>query len=301
MPKPDRPAKPDRLEQARLDKLAQIVELGHDPFGQRFDGKIAIAAARQKCPEESGVDGDEVRVTGRLMLRRKAGKLRFFDLKDASGRIQLLCSRGDMTDGQWKLMSAFDLGDLIGVDGRLRRTDSGEISVFVTGLTMLCKALAPPPEKHAGVQDDELRLRHRSLDLIYTDGVLETQIARTKVVASVRRTLAERGFVEVETPVLHNVAGGAAARPFTTHHNALDIDLYLRIALELHLKRLMVGGIEKVFEIGRVFRNEGIDATHNPEFTMMEVYEAYGDYGSMMDLTEAVFVDAAKAVGLEGE
>lgn len=301
MPKPDRPAKPNRLEQARLDKLAQIVELGHDPFGGRFDDKVAIADARQKCPEESGVDGDEVRVAGRLMLRRKAGKLRFFDLKDASGRIQLLCSRGDMTEEQWKLMSAFDLGDLIGVDGRLRRTDSGEISVFVTGLTMLCKALAPPPEKHAGVQDDELRLRHRSLDLIYTEGVLETQIARTKVVASVRRTLADRGFVEVETPVLHNVAGGAAARPFTTHHNALDIDLYLRIALELHLKRLMVGGIEKVFEIGRVFRNEGIDATHNPEFTMMEVYEAYGDYGSMMDLTEAVFVDAAKAVGLEGE
>lgn len=290
------PAKPDRFEQARLDKAQQIIDLGHDPFGQRFDNHEPVAVVRDRCPAESGVMGEKIRVAGRIMLRRKAGKLRFYDIEDVSGKIQLLFSRGDLDDAQWNLMSALDLGDIIGVDGCLRRTDSGEVSVFVQQLTVLCKSLAQPPEKHHGVTDIETLLRHRELDLIYTEGVRDRLLLRSRILDSVRQTLRARRFVEVETPVLHAVAGGAAARPFITHHNALDIDLFLRIALELHLKRLMVGGIERVFEIGRVFRNEGIDATHNPEFTMIEIYQAYGNYESMMDLTEAIVTDAARVV-----
>ncbi|QDT65539.1 lysine--tRNA ligase [Calycomorphotria hydatis] len=295
------PGKPDRLEKARLDKLEKIVELGRDPYGQRFDDHRPIADVREECPEESGVEGATVRVAGRVMNRRKAGKLRFYVLKDATASIQLLFSRGDLSEEQWELMGALDLGDLAGIDGVLWRTDSGEVSIKVKELTPLCKSLTSPPEKHSGLQDIETLLRHRSLDLIYTEGVLDKMLQRPKIIASVRQTLVEQKFVEVETPVLHNVAGGAAARPFTTHHNALDIDLYLRIALELHLKRLMVGGVERVYEIGRVFRNEGIDATHNPEFTMMEVYQAYGDYRSMMDLTEAIVTNCVQALYPEKE
>ncbi|MBX3437587.1 MAG: lysine--tRNA ligase [Planctomycetaceae bacterium] len=288
-------AKPDRFEAARLQKLQTIVDLGRDPFGQRFDGHAAISEVRPRCPDESGVSGDAVRIAGRIMLRRKAGKLRFLDIEDATGKIQLLFSRGDLSEEQWELMGALDLGDLIGVDGHLRRTDSGEVSVMVTELTVLCKSLTQPPEKHHGVTDIETLLRHRELDLIYTDGVRDKLLLRSKIVDSVRGTLRAQGFVEVETPVLHAIAGGAAARPFTTHHNALDMDLYLRIALELHLKRLMVGGIERVYELSRVFRNEGIDATHNPEFTMLEVYQAYGNYETMMDLTERIVCDAVRS------
>ena len=291
-----KPQKIDRFEKARLDKLEKIVELGHDPFGQRFDGHLAIETARGKCPEESGVNGEKVRLAGRIMLRRKAGKLRFFDIRDSTGKIQLLFSRGDLSPEQWELMGQLDLGDLIGIDGAMRRTDSGEVSVWVEDLTVLCKSLTQPPEKHHGVTDVETLLRHRELDLIYTEGVRDKLVLRSSIIDSVRRTLRERDYHEVETPVLHAIAGGAAARPFITHHNALDIELYLRIALELHLKRLMVGGIERVFEIGRVFRNEGIDATHNPEFTMIEIYQAYGNYETMMDLTEAIVSDAAKVV-----
>ncbi|MGC1275399.1 MAG: lysine--tRNA ligase [Planctomycetaceae bacterium] len=294
------PQKPDRLEKARIDKLEKIVALGHDPFGQRFDGHRAIGDVRTLCPPASGTPGEAVRIAGRIMLRRKAGKLRFFDVADASGQIQVLCSRGDLGEEQWELMSQFDLGDLVGIDGKMWRTDSGEVSLFADRLHILCKALAQPPEKFHGASDVELLLRHRSLDLIYTEGVRDRMLLRTKILESVRKTLNSRSFVEVETPVLHAVAGGAAARPFKTHHNALDIELFQRIALELHLKRLMVGGIERVYEIGRVFRNEGIDATHNPEFTMMEVYQAYGDYESMMDLTEAVVVEAVRVVKESG-
>ncbi|MEZ6058443.1 MAG: lysine--tRNA ligase [Planctomycetaceae bacterium] len=290
------PQKIDRFEAARREKLEKIVEMGHDPFGQRFDDHQPIAEARSKCPDEPGVLGDVVRVAGRIMLRRKAGKLRFIDIEDASGKVQLLFSRGDLDDAQWELMGQLDLGDLVGIDGALRRTDSGEISIFVQKLTILCKSLVQPPEKFHGAQDIELLLRQRYIDLIYTDGVRDRMLLRSKIFDSIRQTLRAERFVEVETPVLHAIAGGAAARPFTTHHNALDIELYLRIALELHLKRLMVGGIERVYEIGRVFRNEGIDATHNPEFTMIELYQAYGDYRSMMDLTESIIGNAARVV-----
>ncbi len=290
-------SKPDRFEQDRLKKLKKIEALGFDPWGGRFDGHMPIARARELCPEEPGVRGQYVRVAGRILRRRKAGKLRFYDIKDWTGKIQLLFSRGDVGEQQWELLSAIDLGDIIGIDGWLWKTDTGEKSVFVDRLTPLCKSLAQPPEKYHGARDIELLLRRRYIDLIYNEGVLERMLKRTKIIDSIRETLKSEGFVEVETPMLHAVAGGAAARPFVTHHNALDIDLYLRIAPELHLKRLLVGGLERVFEIGRVFRNEGIDATHNPEFTMIEIYQAYGDYRSMMDLTEKLIVNAVRSLG----
>ena len=289
--------KPHRLEAARLEKLQKIRDLGLDPWGQRYDGHIPISEAREKCPEESGTDGETVRVAGRIMLRNNRGKLKFYHVQDWTGRIQLMVSRGDLSDEQWELVGALDLGDLVGIDGRLRVSQTGEKTIFAEKITMLCKSLAQPPEKFHGAKDVEMLLRQRSIDLIYNEGVLDRMLKRTRIIHSIRQTLSDEGFVEVETPVLHAVAGGAAARPFITEHNTLGIELFMRIALELHLKRLMVGGVERVYEIGRVFRNEGIDATHNPEFTMIEVYQAYGDYGSMMDLTEKIVVDAAEMLG----
>lgn len=290
-------SKPDRFEKARLQKLEKIEALGLDPWGQRFDGHIPIARARDMAPTEPGATGEDVRIAGRLMSRRKAGKLRFFDIKDQTGRIQLLISRGDVTTELWELLGALDLGDLVGIDGHLKVTDSGETSVFVTHVTVLCKSLAQPPEKFHGAKDMELLLRQRYIDLIYNDGVLERMLQRSAIIDSIRQTLRSQNFNEVETPVLHSIAGGAAARPFITNHNTLEMELFLRIALELHLKRLMVGGIERVFEIGRVFRNEGVDSTHNPEFTMIEIYQAYGDYNAMMDLAESIITDAVRALG----
>lgn len=287
---------PDRLEAARLEKLAAIEALGLDPWGERFDNHRPIREARERCPSEPGTMGDDIRVAGRIMLRNNKGKLKFFHLQDWTGRIQLMCSKGDFSDEQWKLIELIDLGDLIGVDGKLKVSNTGEKTIGVSNVTFLTKSLAQPPEKFHGAKDIELLLRQRYIDLIYNDGVLERMLQRGRIIDSVRRTLRERGFVEAETPVLHAIAGGAAARPFTTHHNALDMELYLRIALELHLKRLMVGGVERVYEIGRVFRNEGVDSTHNPEFTMIELYQAYGNYETMMELTEALFVNAIASI-----
>ena len=289
-------SEPDRFEIARLEKLRAIEALGVDPWGQRFDGHQPIAKAREDCPAESGQMGPAVRVAGRIMLRNNKGKLKFFHLQDWTGRIQLMCSKADFSDEQWKLIELVDLGDLIGVDGHLKVSNTGEKTIGVSHVTFLTKSLAQPPEKFHGARDIELLLRQRYIDLIYNEGVLERMLRRGKIIDSVRQTLRERGFVEAETPVLHAIAGGAAARPFVTHHNTLDMPLFLRIALELHLKRLMVGGVERVYEIGRVFRNEGVDSTHNPEFTMMELYQAYGDYETMMELTEFIFTNAIKAI-----
>ncbi len=290
------PQKPDRFELERLKKLEAIEALGLDPWGHRFDGHIPIAAARAKAPAEAGATGEMVRVAGRLMLRNNKGKLKFYHLQDATGRIQLMVSKADVSEEQWKLVENLDLGDLIGADGTLRLTNTGEVTVFIKELTMLCKSLAQPPEKFHGARDTEMLLRQRYIDLIYSEGVLPRMLKRTKILESIRDTLRAQNYLEVETPVLQSIAGGAAARPFVTHHNALDIPLFLRISLELYLKRLMVGGIERVYEIGRVFRNEGIDGTHNPEFTMLELYQAYGNYETMMDLTEAIVVNAVRAV-----
>jgi len=282
------------LEVARLAKLEKIEQLGIDPWGQRFDGHLHIDAARAKCPEENGVDGETVRVAGRLVRWSDSGKLRFGHIQDYTGKIQIAVSKKEVDEQTWELVDCLDRGDNIGVDGVLKLTKTGEKTVFVTKLAILGKSLAQPPEKWHGLEDIETRLRQRYTDLIYTEGVLDRMLKRLKIIESVRSTLKGEEYFEVETPVLHAIAGGAAARPFITHHNALDIDLYLRIALELHLKRLMVGGIERVYEIGRVFRNEGVDSTHNPEFTMIELYQAYGNYETMMDLAEKIISHAAK-------
>jgi lysyl-tRNA synthetase class 2 len=300
----------DALEAARREKLRRIIDLGHDPWGGRFDDHSAIGEIRAredeievepvgdcatgKPPEQHG---PRVRAAGRIVLQRKAGKLIFADIRDWSGQIQLFIGKNQVGEGNWELALCLDLGDIVGVDGELKRTKTGELTVFVERLHILSKALASPPAKHHGLNDPELRQRMRYLDLIHTEGVLERFLRRTRIVQSIRNTLCGEGFIEVEGPTLHSIAGGAAARPFTTHHNALNIPLYLRIALELHLKRLLVGGIERVYELGRVYRNEGISPRHNPEFTMLEVYQAYGDYGCMMDLTEKIIVDAIRATG----
>ncbi len=299
-----------RLEAARRAKLKQIEELGLDPWGGRFDGRTPIAQIRTRESEirveptgdcqtgrPPGQHGPHVRAAGRIMLQRKAGKLIFLDVRDWTGKIQLLIGKRQVGEKSWALAQCLDLGDIIGVDGELKRTKTGELTIFADELHFLTKSIAPPPAKHKGLVDPELRQRMRYLDLIHGEGVLERFLRRTKIVQSIRDTLAAEGFVEVEGPTLHAIAGGAAARPFTTHHNALDISLFLRIALELHLKRLLVGGMERVYELGRVYRNEGIGPRHNPEFTMLEAYQAYGDYRTMMDLTEKLVVEAIRASG----
>ncbi len=260
-------------------------------------------------PNESQPDhppeqhGPKVRAAGRIVLRRPSGKVHWLQVRDWTGTIQVMLGKAQVGEENFALAQCLDLGDIVGVDGELRRTMKGELTIFASDLRLLCKSIATPPEKHKGLADPELRQRRRYLDLIHTDGVLETFLRRSKIVQSIRNTLAGRGFVEIEGPTLQTIAGGAAARPFITHHNALDIDLYLRIALELHLKRLLVGGMERVYEMGRVYRNEGIDARHNPEFTMIEIYQAYGNYETMMELTEAMIVDAIltmKGLGARG-
>jgi lysyl-tRNA synthetase class 2 len=320
---------PGDWQSARREKLRRIAELGHDPWGGRFDDHTAIADIRARAGEivlrlqdgrevalpdfsatpadfdfrkwlaEHGageIVGPQVRAAGRIVLHRDKGKLQFIDIRDMTGQIQLFVGQQQVGD-DWELAKCLDLGDIIGVDGELRRTKTGELSIFAQRLRILSKSLAAPPEKHHGLTDPELRHRLRYLDLTYGEGVMERFLNRTKIVRSIRETLHQRGYVEVEGPTLHSIAGGAAARPFKTHHNTLDIDLFLRIALELHLKRLMVGGMERVYELGRVYRNEGISQKHNPEFTMLEAYQAYGDYRTMMDLTEACIVEAIRATG----
>jgi len=291
----------EELEASRREKLRKIEELGFDPWGQRFDNHSAIGTIREmECQivldeATQHSTGPKVRAAGRIVLQRKKGKLIFLDLWDWTGKIQVLIGSNQVGETNWELAGCFDLGDIIGVDGELMRTRTGELSIAAAQLTFLTKSIDTPPDKFHGITDPDLRSRMRYVDLIHTDGVLERMLARSKIVQSIRNTLAGEGYVEVEGPTLHTIAGGAAAKPFATHHNALDIPLVLRIALELHLKRLLVGGMERVYELGRVYRNEGIDQRHNPEFTMLELYQAYGDYRSMMDLTEKIILDALKA------
>ncbi len=316
-------------ESSRRGKLRKIAEMGLDPWGGRFDDRTAIGTIRDRADEirfhpETGdpialpaVDGESpldfrswlnqqgpgqlvgprVRAAGRIVLQRKAGKLRFVDIQDWTGKIQLFIGKQQVGEADFELAGQFDLGDLIGVDGALWRTKTGELTILADHLHFLGKSLEPPPEKHHGLQDPELRQRMRYLDLTYSDGVMERFLNRAKIIQSIRRTLGDEGFCEIEGPTLHTIAGGAAARPFRTHHNALDLPLVLRIALELHLKRLLVGGMERVYELGRVYRNEGIGPRHNPEFTMLEVYQAYGDYRTMMELTERLVTRAIQAIG----
>jgi lysyl-tRNA synthetase, class II len=285
----------DVFEASRSDKLRRIEQLGIDPWGGRFDGHEAIAVLRA-TPHDTNPP-PRVRAAGRIVLRRGMGKAHFLQLQDWTGRIQVMIGQRQVGEKGWALAQELDLGDLLGVDGTLGLTQKGELTIFADQIHYLGKSLLPHPDKWSGMQEIEFRLRHRYLDLIYSPEVLDRTQKRIKIVRCMRNYLDQQGYCEVETPTLQAIAGGAAARPFITHHNALDIDLYLRIALELHLKRLLVGGIEKVYEIGRVFRNEGISPRHNPEFTMLELYQAYGDYHTMMDLTEGLIVACVQTLG----
>jgi lysyl-tRNA synthetase class 2 len=287
------------LAEVRLEKLRQIEALGIDPWGHRFDNTTPLGDIR-KLPAEPFTDekpGPTVRAAGRVVRYRTGGKLLFLEIWDQSGRVQLMIRINKVTETEWKVAQLLDLGDLIGVEGEFGTTKTGELTIQVTKLTFLTKSLEPHPKDTFKLGDEEYRLRHRYLDMIYTPATLRRAHQRVKIIRTIRNHLDGLGYMEVETPTLHAIAGGAAARPFGTHHNALDIDLFMRIALELPLKRLLVGGIEKVYELGRVFRNEGISRRHNPEFTMLELYHAYSDYRGMMDLTEGLIVACVDAVG----
>lgn len=278
----------------RLDKIRQLSEKGIDAYGARFSRTHLTEEIINSFEE---LEGKEVTVAGRLLSKRDMGKVAFAHIQDMSGQIQIYVRINDVGEEAHELFTnMIDLGDIIGVTGLAFRTKRGEISVHAQKITLLTKALRPLPEKWHGLKDVELRYRQRYLDLIVNPDVRKVFIQRSKIIQAMRRYLDGLGFLEVETPTMHAIAGGATARPFITHHNALDIDLYMRIALELHLKRLIVGGLERVYEIGRVFRNEGISTRHNPEFTMMELYQAYADYNDMMDLTENMVASISQEV-----
>lgn len=285
----------NELMAVRLEKLKELREEGIDPYGGRFARTHTTAQVRLNFEE---LEGREASLAGRIMAIRGHGKASFVDLQDRDGRLQLYIRIDNVGAELYGFFRKLDIGDIIGVKGRVFRTHRGEISLEVRDLVLLCKSLRPLPEKWHGLKDVDLRYRQRYLDLIVNPEVKDVFITRAKILRAIRSFLDARGFLEVETPSMHAIPGGAAARPFITHHNALDIDLYLRIALELHLKRLLVGGLEKVYEMGRVFRNEGISTKHNPEFTMIELYQAYADYEDMMHLLEEmVAYVASEALG----
>ena len=298
----DRAEGGDELLATRRRKLESLRDAGIDPFPHEFDGVEPIAAVRAAHSGLSAGDETEVRhrVAGRLAARRGQGKMAFLDLVDRSGRIQLQARVDELGDGMERLLG-LDLGDLLGVDGVAFMSRRGELTLRVLDFTLLAKSLRAPPEKHHGLTDVETRFRRRELDLIANEEARELFITRARVISAVRRFLDAEGFIEVETPVLQPLYGGALARPFTTHHNALDREFFLRIATELYLKRLIVGGLERVYELGKDFRNEGVDSTHNPEFTMLEWYEAYADYEDIASRCERLVAFAASEAGYQGE
>ena len=309
------------VETSRLEKLRNIEKLGLDPWGQRFDGQQSIQTILGLPADLPEDQRPTVKAAGRIVSRRIGGKVHWLDIRDWSGqlttrkttsddekheatefadwssRVQVMLGQKQVGEIGWKLAQELDLGDLVGIEGKFGKTKRGEPTIFADKLTFLSKSLEPHPDKWGGLSDMEYRLRHRYLDLTYNPELLDITLKRVKILRTIRAFLDAKGFCEVETPTLHAIAGGAAARPFKTHHNALDIPLFLRIALELHLKRLLVGGMERVYEIGRVFRNEGISQKHNPEFTMLELYQAYGNYETMMELTEGMVLAALAAIG----
>lgn len=284
----------------RREKMHAMREKGLDPFGKRFErthlSKDLINEYGEL--EKEDIDSREVSVTlaGRIMTKRGKGKAGFAHIQDLQGQIQIYVRKDAVGDDQYEIFNSADLGDLVGVTGTLFKTQVGELSIKVQSFELLTKALRPLPEKFHGLKDVEQRYRQRYLDLIMSQDSKETFITRSLIIQSMRRYLDNNGYLEVETPMMHAIAGGASARPFITHHNALDMQLYMRIAIELHLKRLIVGGLEKVYEIGRVFRNEGVSTRHNPEFTMIELYEAYADYRDIMSLTENLIAHIAQEV-----
>ena len=278
----------------RRDKLAEYVDAGMDPFRiTKFDRDNDSKNIKDNYDKYAD---KEVTIAGRLMSKRRMGKIGFGHIQDLTGKIQVFARKDVLGDEEYDRFKKLDIGDIIGVTGVVFTTEAGEISIRAEKITLLSKSLQPLPEKFHGLSDPDLRYRQRYVDLIMNEGVKDTFIKRSKIVASIRNYLNGQGFLEVETPILVANAGGAAARPFETHFNALDEDLKLRISLELYLKRLIVGGLEKVYEIGRVFRNEGLDTRHNPEFTLMELYQAYTDYHGMMDLTENLYRHVAQEV-----
>ena len=283
--------------------MERLREQGIDPFPHSYEGVTPVAAVHAAHDDlETGEETDSAyRVAGRLAARRGHGGAAFLDLVDRSGRLQIHARKDVLGDESFELLTSLDLGDLIGVDGTAFKSRRGELSLAATGWTLLAKSLRAPPEKFHGLEDVETRYRHRELDLIANAEVRELFILRSKVVRAVRRWLDERDFLEVETPVLQPLYGGALARPFVTHHNQLDRDLYLRIADELYLKRLIVGGLERVYEVGKDFRNEGISHKHNPEFTMLEWYEAYADYDDIAARLEELVAYVANEIGYDGE
>jgi lysyl-tRNA synthetase class 2 len=287
----------NQFRAARLEKLKALRELGVDPYPYAFERSDEAAALERKYAElpTGETTQDRVRIAGRIRSIRNSGM--FIDLHDGSGKIQVFNHKDFLSPEQLQLVRLLDLGDLIGVEGIVRRTPRGELTVNSSAVTVLSKTLLPLPEKFHGLTDIETRYRQRYLDLIMNPESRSTLRKRSAVISAMRRWLLDRGYLEVETPMLHVIAGGATAKPFITHHNALDMDLYLRIAPELHLKRLVVGGFDKVFEINRCFRNEGLSPRHNPEFTSLELYEAYVDYRAMMTLTEELILETARAAG----
>ncbi|MFR2521667.1 MAG: lysine--tRNA ligase, partial [Evtepia gabavorous] len=283
-----------QILQVRRDKLAALQKEGKDPFQQT---KFTVSAHTQQIKDHfDQMEGQAVTVAGRLMSKRGMGKVSFCDLQDKTGRIQLYARRDEMDEAVYNAFKKYDIGDLVGVEGEVFRTQRGEMSVRCKNVTLLSKSLRPLPEKFHGLQDKELRYRQRYVDLIMNPEVRRNFEIRSQFIRYLRAFLDERGYMEVETPVLNTISGGATARPFITHHNTLDIDMYMRIATELNLKRLTVGGFERVYEIGRIFRNEGMDPKHNPEFTTIELYEAYADFHDMMDIAEGVLSTAAKEI-----
>ncbi|TVP96343.1 MAG: lysine--tRNA ligase [Acholeplasmatales bacterium] len=288
-------------ERVRLEKLEALEAEGIDAFGSRFKRNAHTASlhdAYKDMTKEAlhAVEQPPIRIAGRIMTKRGKGKAGFAHIQDQHGQIQIYVRLDAVGETQFALFDKADLGDIVGVEGSIMKTNMGELTLKVDVYTHLVKALRPLPEKWHGLKDIEERYRRRYLDLMTNDTTRQTFILRSKIIQHIRMQLLDRGFLEVETPLLHSILGGAAARPFKTHHNALDMSLYLRIAPELYLKRLLVGGFEGVFELGRNFRNEGISIKHNPEFTMLELYEAYGDLDTMMTLTEALITDVAEAV-----
>jgi len=284
----------------RRNKLDELRALGIDPFGQKFErshtAQQVLDAYDSQSKEELAELEVEVRLAGRIMQKRGMGKASFAHIQDLSGKIQLYVRKDTVDEKEYQAFDMLDIGDIVGVYGTVFKTQTGETSVKAKSITVLSKSLYPLPDKFHGLKDVEMRYRQRYVDLIMSQDVRDSFILRSKIIQSMRRYLDGQGYLEVETPTLHAIAGGASARPFITHHNALDMQLYMRIAIELHLKRLIVGGLEKVYEIGRVYRNEGISTRHNPEFTMIELYEAYADYKDIMSLTERLIAHIAQEV-----
>jgi len=290
----------DRLFQQRYDKIGEIEALGYERYPCKYEFTHTVPAIREKFDavdaETLESDKQAVQISGRLMTKRRQGKAGFAHLKQAGVQLQIYIRRDEVPEKDFELYKKLDAGDIVGVEGYLFRTKTNELTLRVQGLTFLSKGILPLPEKFHGLQDVEIRYRQRYLDLFTNDFVRETFIARDKIMQSMRRSFASRGYVEVETPMMQPLYGGALARPFETHHNALDLDLYLRIAPELYLKRLVVGGMDRVYEINRNFRNEGLSKHHNPEFTMLEFYQAYSDYRDLMEFSKELLVETAQAV-----